>query len=37
MNIKQKKQIKLFLTEEFGTNKGNSLFDKQEKMLNTTY
>ena len=35
MNIKQQKQIKLFLIEEFGTNKGNSLFDKQEKMLNT--
>lgn len=35
MNIKQQKQIKLFLIEEFGTNKVNSLFDKQEKMLNT--
>lgn len=35
MNIKQQKQIKLFLIEEFGTNKGNSLFEKQEKMLNT--
>ncbi len=35
MNIKQQKQIKLFLIEEFGTNKGNSLFEKQGKMLNT--
>ena len=34
MNIKQQKQIKEFLIEEFGKDKGNSLFDKQEKMLN---
>ena len=34
MKIKQQKQIKAFLVEEFGTDKGNSLFDKQENMLN---
>lgn len=35
MNIKQQKQIKAFLIEEFGEDKGNSLFEKQEKKLNT--
>ena len=34
MKIKQQKQIKAFLVEEFGTDKGNALFDKQENMLN---
>ena len=34
MNIKQQKQIKSFLIEEFGIDKGNALFDKQETMLN---
>ena len=34
MNIKQQKQIKIFLTEEFGVNKGEVLFNKQEKILN---
>lgn len=34
MKIKQQKQIKAFLIEEFGENKGNELFDKQEIMLN---
>lgn len=35
MKIKQQKQIKMFLVEEFGKNKGNALFDIQEKMLST--
>lgn len=35
MKIKQQKQIKMFLVEEFGKNKGNTLFDIQEKMLST--
>lgn len=34
MKIKQQRQIKAFLIEEFGVNKGNELFDKQEIMLN---
>ena len=34
MNIKQQKQIKVFLIEEFGANKGTALFNKQEIMLN---
>lgn len=34
MNIKQQKQIKEFLIDEFGKDEGNSLFDKQKKMLN---
>lgn len=34
MRIKQQKQIKSFLIEEFGIDKGNALFDKQETMLN---
>lgn len=34
MNIKQQKQIKAFLTEKFGKDKGNILFEKQEKKLN---
>lgn len=35
MNIKQQKQIKAFLVEEFGKEKGNVLFDRQEKTLDT--
>ena len=35
MKIKQQKQIKDFLTEELGEDKGNALFDKQEKILDT--
>ena len=34
MKIKQQKQIKKFLIEEFGENEGNLLFDKQETILN---
>ncbi len=34
MNIKQQKQIKGFLTEEFGADNGKALFDKQELKLN---
>lgn len=34
MNIKQQKQIKTFLIEEFGIDEGNKIFDKQEKILN---
>lgn len=34
MKIKQQKQIKEFLVEEFGKNRGNVLFDKQDKVLN---
>ena len=34
MKIKQQKQIKTFLQEEFGEDKGSLLFDRQEKMLN---
>lgn len=34
MNIKQQKKIKAFLIEEFGVDKGNNLFDKQEIILN---
>lgn len=30
MKIKQQKQIKAFLVEEFGTDQGNALFNKQE-------
>ena len=33
MKIKQQKEIKKFLNEEFGSNKGNILFDKQEEIL----
>ncbi len=33
MKIKQQQQIKAYLLEEFGTDKGNALFDKQEKQL----
>lgn len=33
MKIKQQKQIKAFLTEQFGADKGGALFDKQEKTL----
>jgi len=34
MNIKQQKQIKIFLIEEFGENNGNELFNKQKIILN---
>lgn len=34
MNIKQQKQIKIFLIEEFGDNNVNELFNKQEIILN---
>ena len=34
MKIKQQKQIKDFLIEEFGINKGNIVFSKQEEILN---
>lgn len=34
MNIKQQKQIKAFLTEKFGKDKGKNLFNKQEIILN---
>lgn len=37
MKIKQQKQIKVFLSEEFGKDRGNDLFDRQEKALNTLY
>lgn len=33
MNIKRQKQIKAFLMEEFGTDRGNALFRSQEKTL----
>lgn len=33
MKIKQQKLVKNYLIEEFGTNKGNELFNKQEKQL----
>lgn len=33
MKIKQQKQIKLFLIEEFNQNKGDELFIRQEKIL----
>lgn len=34
MKIKQQKNIKAFLNEEFGEKRGNDLFNKQEVMLN---
>ena len=34
MKIKQQKQIKSFLIEEFGKDRGSALFDEQEKVLN---
>lgn len=34
MKIKQQKQIKEFLNEEFGTDKGTAFFDTQEIILN---
>ena len=34
MKIKQQKNIKVFLNEEFGEKRGNDLFNKQEAMLN---
>lgn len=33
MKIKQQKQIKDFLINEFGSNKGNDLFKKQDEIL----
>lgn len=33
MKIKQQKQIKKFLNEEFGTDKGSSIFAKEEEIL----
>lgn len=33
MHIRQEKQIRTFLIEEFGTAQGSSLFDRQEKIL----
>ncbi len=35
MNIKQQKQIKAYLMEEFGKDQGDTLYDKQEKVLFT--
>lgn len=35
MKIKQQKQIKEFLVEEFGENKGEALFSEQEKTLDS--
>ncbi len=34
MKIKQQKQIKEFLIQEFGNDKGNALFSEQDKRLN---
>ncbi len=34
MKIKQQKNIKAFLNDEFGEKRGNDLFNKQEAMLN---
>ncbi len=33
MNIKQQKQIKTFLVEEFGADRGKALFERQEDIL----
>ena len=33
MKIKQQKQIKTFLTEEYGNEKGSALFDRQAEIL----
>ena len=35
MNIKQQKQIKSYLTAEFGEEKGKALFESQSEILNT--
>lgn len=35
MKIKQQKQIKALLIEEFGNKKGCAVSDRQEKMLDT--
>ena len=35
MNIKQQKQIRTFLAEEFGKEKGGALFERQEQILGT--
>ena len=34
MKIKQQKNIKAFLNEEFGEKRGNDLLNKQEALLN---
>lgn len=33
MNIKQQKQIKTFLTDNFGSEKGEEIFQQQDKIL----
>ena len=33
MKIKQQKQIKTFLTEEYGNEKGSAIFDRQTEIL----
>lgn len=33
MNIRRQKQIKAFLVEEFGADRGNALFHSREKTL----
>ena len=35
MKIKQQKQIKVFLIEQYGNDRGIALFEKQEKILGT--
>ncbi len=35
MNIKQQRQIKAYLVEKFGKDQGDTLYDKQEKVLFT--
>ena len=35
MKIKQQKLLKSYLIEEFGPNKGNEIFDKQEFSVET--
>ena len=35
MKIKQQKQIREFLIEEFGENRGNVLYERREKKLET--
>ena len=37
MKIKQQKQIKTFLIEEFGKDRGSALFDEQEKSTQHNY
>ena len=36
MKIKQQKQIKAFLIEEFGNKKGCAVSDRQEKLIQNT-